>query len=172
MEIDQEIEKTAFDVVRRYIAAINAGDEEGVRDAFNFPHFRIGLGGRVIHYPDASTNPLANFREKTLTDGWHHSEVDKLEALATFPGKAHIGVHFRRLREDGAPTTRSTLSPKWTATGASRAARGREPRAHQAQKEPQVVSLGRVKVLFLLNIRSGHMVFGSPKACPKNHDLI
>ena len=101
MEIDQEIEKTAFDVGRRYIAAINAGDEEGVRDAFNFPHFGIGLGGRVIHYPDASTNPLANFREKTLTDGWHHSEVDKLEALATFPGKAHIGVHFRRLREDG-----------------------------------------------------------------------
>ena len=78
MEIDQEIEKTAFDVVRRYIAAINAGNEEGVRDAFNFPHFRIGLGGREIHYPDASTNPLANFREKTLTDGW---QLEKTQTL-------------------------------------------------------------------------------------------
>ena len=66
MAIDPVIEKAAFEVVERYIAAINAGDEDGVRDAFNFPHFRIGMGGRVVHYPDASTNPLANFREKTL----------------------------------------------------------------------------------------------------------
>ena len=100
MAIDPVIEKAAFEVVERYIAAINAGDEDGVRDAFNFPHFRIGMGGHVVHYPDASANPLANFREKTLTDSWYRSKIDNLEVLATFPGKAHVGVHFRRLRED------------------------------------------------------------------------
>ena len=34
-------------------------------------------------------------------DGWHRSIIDNLEALATFPAKAHVGVNFRRLREDG-----------------------------------------------------------------------
>ncbi|MDD9917950.1 MAG: hypothetical protein OXT01_25145, partial [Rhodospirillaceae bacterium] len=64
MEIDQEIEKTAFDVVRRYIAAINAGDEDGVRDAFNFPHFRIGLGGRALRGRGASTSRLGWLRAR------------------------------------------------------------------------------------------------------------
>ena len=101
MEIDQTVAQQAFGVVERYIAAINAGDAEGVKDAFNFPHFRIGATGNVIHYPDESGDPLANFKAKTLKDGWHHSTVDKLEALMTFPAKAHIGVNFRRLRADG-----------------------------------------------------------------------
>lgn len=56
----------------------------------------------MIHYPDDSANPLANFKAKTLEDGWHHSIVDKKEAVSTFSAKAHISVNFRRLRADGA----------------------------------------------------------------------
>jgi len=101
MDIDQEIARQAYGVVERYIAAINAGDGEAVTETLNFPHFRIGSNGNVTHYPDSSANHLGNFRGRTRSAGWHRSVIDKQKALTTFPAKAHVGVHFRRLREDG-----------------------------------------------------------------------
>ena len=101
MEIDQAVADLAYGVVRRYIAAINAGDGEAVRDTLNFPHFRIGSRGDVIYYPDDSADHLGNFRSRTNADGWHRSVVDDMRAIFTIPTKAHVGINFRRLRADG-----------------------------------------------------------------------
>ncbi len=78
MNLDKEVARQAYGVVERYFAALNEGDSGGVKDALNFPHFRIGATGTVIYYPDDSGDPLANF-----------------------PAKAHVGINFRRLRADG-----------------------------------------------------------------------
>ncbi len=101
MEIDATVAATAYDVVDRYIAAINAGDGEAVQDSLNFPHFRIGSRGNVIYYADASADHLGNFRNRTSADGWHRSVVDDMQAIFTIPTKAHVSVNFRRLRADG-----------------------------------------------------------------------
>ncbi len=101
MRIDEAVAQKAYDVVARYIAAINAGDGEAVQETLNFPHFRIGAKGNVIHYPDDSADHLGNFRNRTKADGWHHSVVDEMAAIFTIPTKAHVSVNFRRLRADG-----------------------------------------------------------------------
>ena len=101
MEIDQAVANLAYDVVTRYIAAINDGDGEAVTETLNFPHFRIGARGDVIHYPDSSADHLGNFRGRTSADGWHSSVVDDMAALFTIPTKAHVSINFRRLRADG-----------------------------------------------------------------------
>ena len=101
MKIDQTVAKKAYDVVDAYIAAINAGDGDAVRETLNFPHFRIGAKGGVIHYPDNSADHLGNFRSRTSADSWHRSVVDDIEAIYTIPTKAHVSVNFRRLRADG-----------------------------------------------------------------------
>lgn len=101
MEVDQNVQREAFGVVERYFAALNESDAKGVTDTFNFPHFRIGSAGNVTYYPDRSANHLENFRGRTRADGWHHSTIDRMEAIFTMPTKAHVNVYFRRLREDG-----------------------------------------------------------------------
>jgi hypothetical protein len=101
MEIDETVAATAYDVVDRYIAAINAGDGKAVQDSLNFPHFRIGSRGNATYYPDASADHLGNFRNRTNADGWHRSIVDDMQAIFTIPTKAHVSVNFRRLRADG-----------------------------------------------------------------------
>ena len=101
MQIDQAVAKKAYDVITRYIAAINAHNAEAVRDTLNFPHFRIGLDGNCIYYPEPSLDHLAVFRNRTNDDGWHHSVVDDMQAIFTFPSKAHVTINFRRLRADG-----------------------------------------------------------------------
>ena len=100
MPIDQTVAQIAYDVVTRYIAAINAGDGRAVNETLNFPHFRIGAKGGVIHYPDSSADHLGKFRGLTNADGWHRSVVDRMEAIYTLPTKAHVEIDFRRLRAD------------------------------------------------------------------------
>ena len=46
MTIDPTVEREAV-AVDRYYAALNANDEDGVRDAFHFPHIRIGKAGDI-----------------------------------------------------------------------------------------------------------------------------
>ncbi|MFP6699422.1 MAG: hypothetical protein VCF08_21420 [Alphaproteobacteria bacterium] len=101
MEIDETVAAKAYDVVQRYIVAINAGDGAAVQETLNFPHFRIGAKGNVIHYPDDSADHLGNFRRRTNADGWHRSVVDRMQAIFTIVTKAHVAVNFRRLRADG-----------------------------------------------------------------------
>ena len=100
MEIDQDIAQRAYDLVNRYFDALNAGDADGVTDTLNFPHFRIGSKGNVIHYPDRNSNHLGNFHSRTLANGWARSVIDRMEVFTTLPTMAHIGVWFRRLRAD------------------------------------------------------------------------
>ena len=101
MKIDLTIAEKAYDVVDRYIAAINAGDGDAVRETLNFPHFRIGTKGNVTYYPDDSADHLGNFRNRTNADGWHRSVVDEMQVIFTIPTKAHVSVNFRRHRADG-----------------------------------------------------------------------
>lgn len=101
MGIDPHVAEQARAVLRRYFDALNARDPKAVRDTFNFPHFRISATGGVTHYPDASSDPYANFAGRVGKDGWDHSVMDSIEVLETFPKKAHVTIAFRRIRADG-----------------------------------------------------------------------
>lgn len=101
MAIDAAIEAAAVAAVDRYYAALNAHDEEGVRDAFHYPHVRIGATGTVTIYPTRADYRFAFFYDRTIKDGWHHSARDKAEVVFATPDKAHIAIDFTRYRTDG-----------------------------------------------------------------------
>lgn len=100
MPVDAAVEREAIAAVDRYYAALNANDEEGVRDAFHYPHVRIGRTGTVKTYPTPDDYQFTSFLAVTQKDGWHHSAWDKVDVVFTTEGKAHIGVNFTRYRQD------------------------------------------------------------------------
>jgi len=100
MAIDPAIEREAVAVVDRYYAALNANDEDGVRDVFHFPHIRIGKTGDVKILAAPADFQFNTFLARMRQDGWHHSAWDKTEVVFTTPSKAHIAVNFTRYRAD------------------------------------------------------------------------
>ena len=100
MTIDPTVEREAVAVVDRYYAALNANDEDGVRDAFHFPHIRIGKAGDVKTLPEPADFQFESFLSQMKQDGWHHSAWDRTEVVFTTPSKAHIAVNFTRYRAD------------------------------------------------------------------------
>ena len=90
----------ALAVVERYIAALNARDTGAIREAFNFPHLRIGAKGNMVRYEKPEDYGFENFFRAVTKDGWHHTGIDKLEVVFATEGKAHVALHFTRYRED------------------------------------------------------------------------
>lgn len=101
MSSDKTIRMEAVAAVERYYAALNAHDEEGVRDAFHYPHIRIGSTGKVTTYATREDYRFAYFYDRTSRDGWHHSVRDRAEVVFATPDKAHVAIDFTRYREDG-----------------------------------------------------------------------
>lgn len=100
MPVDPDIEREAVATVDQYYAALNAGDEEGIRDAFHYPHIRIGAAGNLTTYATREDFQFSQLLKSALADGWHHSAWDKTEVVFTTVAKAHIQVNFTRYRED------------------------------------------------------------------------
>jgi hypothetical protein len=93
--------REALAAVDRYLAALNAHDTAGIRDAFNFPHFRIGATGALTRYETPEDYDFSHFYRRTGRDGWHHTVWDKTEVVFATEGKAHVAVDFTRYRADG-----------------------------------------------------------------------
>lgn len=98
---DMRSGREALAAVDRYLAALNAHDTAGIRDAFNFPHFRIGAGGALTRYERPEDYNFGHFYRRTSCDGWHHTVWDKTEVVFATEGKAHVAVDFTRYRADG-----------------------------------------------------------------------
>lgn len=101
MMSDDSVEQEALAAVDRYLAALNARDTEAIRDAFNFPHLRIGAAGTLSRFEKPEDYHFDHFYQRTRLDGWHHTEWDKTEVVYATEGKAHVAVNFSRYREDG-----------------------------------------------------------------------
>ncbi len=93
--------RAALAVVDRYLAALNARDTVAIRDAFNFPHLRIGARGNLARYEKAEDYGFDSFFKGVSGDGWHHTTLDRTEVVFATAGKAHVAVDFTRWREDG-----------------------------------------------------------------------
>lgn len=93
--------KASLAVVERYIAALNARDTAAIRDAFNFPHWRIGAKGNLARYETPADYGFENFFRAVEKDGWHHTGIDSSQAVFATEGKAHVALDFTRYRADG-----------------------------------------------------------------------
>lgn len=93
--------REALAAVDRYLAALNARNTPAIRDAFNFPHMRIGATGKLSRFENPEDYDFDYFYRRTSRDGWHRTEWDKTEVVFATEGKAHVAVDFTRYREDG-----------------------------------------------------------------------
>ena len=98
---DDQVAQAALATVDRYLAALNARDTAAIRDAFNFPHMRIGATGGLSRFEKPEDYDFGHFFRRTGPDGWHHTVWDKTEVVFATAGKAHVAVDFTRYREDG-----------------------------------------------------------------------
>ena len=89
----------AVAVLDRFMAALNAQDEAGVNDAFNFPHVRFA-SGKVTTWAQRGNYTLETFRNR-VEDGWARSAWDKRDVIHAGADKVHFDTQFSRYRADG-----------------------------------------------------------------------
>ena len=88
-------------ILDHFMRSLNASDEAGVNQSFNFPHVRFTGGGDVKIFPEPGDYNLSYFRERTEADGWHRSDWDRREVIHAGPNKVHLDTQFSRYRVDG-----------------------------------------------------------------------
>ena len=92
-------EAEARKAVETFFIAFNAQDEEALKDIQHYPHVMIA-DTRVFIMKDLSE--FINFSTKLPErEGWHHSEVESLEAVHASADKVHFKIEFGRYRENG-----------------------------------------------------------------------
>lgn len=97
-EPDAAAVAAGMEVLDRFLAALNAGDEPGLLATMHFPHYRLaGTAMRVWEKPDESY--LAGFYARA-GDGWHHTHWDFRRVIVAGPEKVHFDVQFTRYRAD------------------------------------------------------------------------
>jgi len=97
----QESVDAAMAILDDFMRSLNAGDEAGVNQSFNFPHVRFTGGGDVKIFSEPGDYNLSYFRERTEADGWHRSDWDRREVIHAGPNKVHLDTQFSRYRADG-----------------------------------------------------------------------
>ena len=93
----------AMAVLDRFMAALNAQDEAGVNEAFNFPHVRFA-SGKVTTFPARGDFRMETFRARVDADGWAKSAWDKRDVIHAGADKVHFDTQFSRYRADGSRT--------------------------------------------------------------------
>jgi hypothetical protein len=83
-----------------FMKSLNAHDEAGLQDSFNFPHARLASGNWRI-WDNAADYTMQGFLDRVSADGWHHTEWDSREVVQAGPDKVHLKVQFSRWRADG-----------------------------------------------------------------------
>ena len=100
MAARHDVEREALAAVDRYLAALNARDSVAIRDAFNFPHTRVGASGNLARYERPEDYRFEHFYAHTGPDGWDHTEWDHTAVVYATEAKAHVAVNFSRYRAD------------------------------------------------------------------------
>jgi len=90
-----------MEVLDRFMAALNARDQETLLATMHFPQYRLaGVTMRVWEQPDASY--FAGFLARA-GEGWHHTNWDFRRVIVGGPEKVHFDVQFTRYRADNSP---------------------------------------------------------------------
>jgi hypothetical protein len=102
-EPDRDAVVAALDVLDRFMAALNAGDETALLATLHFPHYRLASGRMQVWQTPGPY--LGDFRARAGAD-WHHSAWDFRNVIAAGPVKVHLDVQFTRYRADNSATGR------------------------------------------------------------------
>lgn len=93
-------EAAARAALDQYMEAWNAGDNQGIVRASNFPRLSIGPAGQVV-LRESSDEIETDFDLLRQAEGWDHTTFDLVEAVHVAPDKVHYRVVSSRRRSDG-----------------------------------------------------------------------
>jgi hypothetical protein len=96
----QESIAAALGTLDRFMAAINAGDTDGVRESFNFPHVRFA-SSKVTVFQTRNDWTMDTFTNRVAADGWARSAWDKRSVIHAGADKVQLDTQFSRYRTDG-----------------------------------------------------------------------
>ena len=106
--------EAAIAAARAFFDAFNAQDHERLAGTLNYPHIRHARSFR-------RTESAAEFRamsergEQALADeGWHHSVLDRTDAVQVRADKVHLLMTVSRCHADG--EVYNTFETLWIAT--------------------------------------------------------
>ena len=102
----------AMAVLDRFMDALNRRDEQGVNDAFNFPHVRVA-SGKVAIFEKRGDYGLGGFMART-DQGWAKSVWAERAVIHAGEDKVHLAVRFTRL--DGAGRELGSYPSVWVVT--------------------------------------------------------
>ena len=99
--INDEFEENAVKAAISFMDNFNNQDNIGCSNACNFPHTRIGKGGRLIITEKPPIQNEEFFEGFTNVYGWNHSCWDYRQVIQSDLNKVHLQVQFSRYRVDG-----------------------------------------------------------------------
>ena len=88
----------AMAVLDRFMAALNARDQQALAATLHFPHHRLA-GGRWTVWERPQDYTIEAFLARA-GDGWARSAWDFRRVVAAGPAKVHLDVQFSRYRGD------------------------------------------------------------------------
>ncbi len=96
-----DAERGAREAMEGFMAALNARDEDAVRQRwFHFPHVRFH-SGKVTVYETPESFASIVIRMMGTAREWARSEWDYVDLVDAGPDKVHFRVQFSRYRADG-----------------------------------------------------------------------
>ena len=102
----------AVSAIASFMAALNAGDTDGLLDLLHLPHIRISGEGVAIWHDrrELEATYMRDFYARASAD-WHHTVLDSTEVLHSSEHKVHVLIQFTRCEADGSPL--STYRSLW-----------------------------------------------------------
>ncbi|MHA1916509.1 MAG: hypothetical protein ACW990_20035 [Promethearchaeota archaeon] len=94
-------EENAVQTAISFMTSFNDQNNEGCSNACNFPHARVGIGGKLTV---TDKPPIQNdnfFKWFTKDYGWNHSGWDYRKVIQSDLNKVHLEIQFSRYRADG-----------------------------------------------------------------------
>lgn len=92
----------AVGAIERFMAALNARDDDALYDLLHLPHVRISGEGVAIWHDrsELEATYLRDFYARAGPD-WHHTTLDSTEIIHSSGHKVHVLIQFTRRDASG-----------------------------------------------------------------------
>ena len=99
---------------RAFIDAFNAQDHTRLANTLNYPHIRHARTFRRTETASAFAAQSRRGERALAEEGWHHSVIERIEAVQAGADKTHLAMTVSRCRADG--SVYNTFETLWIAT--------------------------------------------------------
>ena len=94
-----EAEAGARKAVEDFYIAFNAQNGETLKNLQHYPH--VMIAGENVYITQDPSDFIDHTKGLPEREGWHHSQVESLEAIHVSEDKVHFNIEFYRYNKEG-----------------------------------------------------------------------